>query len=556
VKDRIQRILDNSQAVIFYWKAEEDWPVDYVSKNIELFGYSEDDFLTGRIPYGSIIYSEDAARVAEEVACYTEERVDQFRQVYRIVDGQGQVRWIDDRTVIERNESGQPAYYLGTIIDISEQKAAEDYNQILGQVVDQTASGVYIFQSEGLGLSYLNQAALNYTGYSNEQALKLSANDIHLDTGSETLESLLLPLQDALTDKVVFEAKQLDKAGVVSFVEVSVQSLERDGTLLYVAVIRDVSKRKSVERSKAQQHAFVQNILDGLVENVMVIRTDYSIEWMNQSAQEKADMNLAADAMHPKCYEISHHRTTPCNGVDHPCPLKEVQKTGQTVKVIHNHGNHKGDHFVELIAKPLRNERDEIYAIVESAHDITQMIKTQEVLKERVDTMSYDASHDGLTDLPNRRLFSDLCDQALLRAKRLSAMMAVAFIDVDKFKGINDSLGHEAGDEVLVEVAARLQSCVRVTDTVARYGGDEFTLLLEGIHLHDDIVLIMRKIMEAFKEDIETCAGNVRVTLSAGVAISPQDGSERKTLIRHADLALYDVKIKSRNDFRFYDQLD
>jgi len=120
--ERIQAILKNSQAVIFYWKATEGWPVEYVSENISMFGYQAKDLLSGHTAYSSIVHPQDITRVGEEVEQYSKMHKDEFRQVYRLLDANGETRWIDDRTFIERDKDGNPAYYVGTIIDITQPK--------------------------------------------------------------------------------------------------------------------------------------------------------------------------------------------------------------------------------------------------------------------------------------------------------------------------------------------------------------------------------------------------------------------------------------------------
>ncbi len=555
---RILKIINNSQAVIFYWQAKEGWPVEFVSENIEMFGYTSEDFLTGRVSYASIIHPDDAERVGEEVVNYTETGQDKFRQVYRILDATGATRWVDDRTVIERNAAGEPEYYLGTIIDVGDQKEAEHYSFLLGNVVNQSTDQVYIFNSHNYKFTYLNKAALEHLGCSMLEALALRPDMIKQDMDLKELKSLLKPFKSNVSpqNKVTFETTHFHPDGSIFPVEVNIQLLEIEGLLQYVAVLRDISERRALQAERESQHAFVQRVLDGLADEVMVIHADYSLEWMNQSTKVKLNPEFVADLDNPKCYEVSHHRSTPCDGSDHPCPLRQVMKSKQSVSVIHNHGHDGQDKFVELVAKPLKNAQGEVYAVVESVHDITSLIQAQEALREQADTMSFQASHDGLTGLPNRRLYQDRLDQAIARALRLSSIMSVVFIDIDKFKDINDQLGHQSGDEVLVEVAKRLKTCLRASDTVARLGGDEFTLLLEGVNNKAELSVVMTKIMQAFEVPIETCAGPVMVSISAGLASFPEDATDRKTLIRNADLALYDVKVNGRRSFKFHDELN
>ena len=499
---RIKAILKNSQAVIFYWRAEDGWPVEYVSENVSLFGYQEQDFLSGRIPYSSIIHPDDIAQVFEEVTTYTQTKQDEFRQVYRVLDAQGKIRWIDDRTVIERDEAGHPAYYVGTIIDISDQKKAEQFSQLLGGLLNESSEEAYVFERDSLKFTYLNTAALNNIGFSLEEAKNLTPFDIKADLDFVDFKEKLANL-DASNQKnefVEFEAIMKRKDGSEYCADVKIQRVYIDGHAHFFAIVHDVSNRKYLEEQREKEHQFVQTVIDGVADSIMVIQPDYTVSMMNKAAKTMLDLAPIQNTDSPKCYEISHHRSKPCDGQSHPCPLHMVMQSKTTVSVIHNHGNSDKAHYVELTAKPLFNERHEVYSIVESSHDITSLIETQEQLIEQTAKMSHQAGHDSLTGLPNRRLFEDRLRQALLRSKRTIDCFAVGLIDVDKFKQINDTFGHFAGDEVLVEVANRLRNTLRTSDTVARLGGDEFTVIIESIHSVDGFKPIFEKLIAAFKD--------------------------------------------------------
>ncbi len=557
MNERIQKIMNNSQAVIFYWQAKEGWPVEFVSKNIERFGYNYSDFTSGRVKYTDIIHPDDAERIMDEVVNYTQRGMVDFRQVYRIFDGQGAVRWVDNRTTIERNDEGTVEYYLGTIIDITEQKEAEHYNTLLGSVVSQSSSEVYVFDRISLKFTYLNPAALKSCGLTMQAALALTPIDVKPEMDLAYFKQLIAPLtrKSAPLNRVSFETIQRRRDGSCYPADISVKLLDIDGQSQYVSVVRDISDIKALEHEREQQHAYVQNVLNGLSNEVMVIRPDYSLEWMNQATRVRMKSEWIADPENPKCYEVSHRRSAPCDGLEHPCPLKEVLKTKQEVTVIHNHGHDGVDHYVNLVAKPMFDEHGEVTSIVESAHNITSLIQLQDTLREQADKMSYQASHDSMTGLPNRRLFYDRLDESIKRNERLSAQIAVVFIDIDKFKGINDSMGHQAGDEVLIAVSNRLQACLRASDTVARLGGDEFTLIIEGIAEKKELAMVLHKVLLAFEAPVETSAGSIDVSLSAGVSMCPQDATDRKTLVRYADRALYDVKVLGRKAFKFFDEM-
>jgi len=162
------------------------------------------------------------------------------------------------------------------------------------------------------------------------------------------------------------------------------------------------------------------------------------------------------------------------------------------------------------------------------------------------------AYYDHLTCLPNRRLLQDRCQQALANAQRHGAEMALLFLDLDHFKPINDSLGHEIGDKVLKAVAARLTPCLREGDTVARLGGDEFVILLLNIAGEEDAASVAQKIIDTISEPIPMKGADLQVGGSIGISIFPKDGADYDALLKNADAAMYRAKETGRNNFQFY----
>lgn len=170
---------------------------------------------------------------------------------------------------------------------------------------------------------------------------------------------------------------------------------------------------------------------------------------------------------------------------------------------------------------------------------------------QRVEYLAY---HDGLTGLPNRSLFSKLLSQSIAQTYRNQRSLAVAFLDLDRFKQINDTLGHEAGDQLLQEVAVRLKACVRESDTVARLGGDEFVVLLPELAEEHYAANVARKILSAVNEAFLLLGQEFRVTASIGISIYPQDGLDEQTLTKNADIAMYQAKAEGKNNFQFYSE--
>ena len=169
------------------------------------------------------------------------------------------------------------------------------------------------------------------------------------------------------------------------------------------------------------------------------------------------------------------------------------------------------------------------------------------------ETINFQAYHDLLTKLPNRALLRDRLSLAISQARREDEMLAVMFLDLDRFKNINDSLGHMIGDELLQQVSTRLKSCLREGDTLARFGGDEFTLLLPKVgDKREDVSAIAQKITSILKDPFMIDGHELYVSVSIGIAMYPQDGNNMEALIKHADVAMYHVKGKGKNGYQFY----
>ena len=173
--------------------------------------------------------------------------------------------------------------------------------------------------------------------------------------------------------------------------------------------------------------------------------------------------------------------------------------------------------------------------------------------KELEEQLHHQAFHDALTGLPNRLLFSDRLGQALARAERRENLVAVLFMDLDNFKHVNDSLGHEAGDRLLVGVAERLRACLRPEDTAARLGGDEFTVLLEDVADASDAARVAGRIIEDLRVPFEVGGHEVLTAASIGIALDDRSRDRPADLMREADLAMYWAKSKGRARYEVFE---
>lgn len=181
---------------------------------------------------------------------------------------------------------------------------------------------------------------------------------------------------------------------------------------------------------------------------------------------------------------------------------------------------------------------------------VWRRIKERIAAEQRIHHMAH---HDALTDLPNRSLLCDRLDRAIARAQRHDTRIAVLYLDLDKFKMVNDTLGHHVGDELLKSVAARIEETIRDTDTVGRLGGDEFAIIAEDVATMDDVVILARRLVEVLARPHDIAGHSVVSAGSIGIAMTPDDGLEREVLLKNADLALYRAKAEGRGTFRFFE---
>jgi diguanylate cyclase (GGDEF)-like protein/PAS domain S-box-containing protein len=208
-------------------------------------------------------------------------------------------------------------------------------------------------------------------------------------------------------------------------------------------------------------------------------------------------------------------------------------------------GNRKATRHFEITAFPIDAEtwpQDD-----GTARDVTER-------KEAEAFINFQAYHDLLTRLPNRALFKDRLDLAITHARRSEQKLAVMFLDLDRFKVINDTLGHAMGDRLLQAVTHRLERCLRKGDTLSRFGGDEFTLLLPSINNHEDARQISKKLIKALREPFQLGNHEVFVGVSIGIATYPDAGESMDQLIQNADIAMYHVKARGKDDYQFFSE--
>ncbi len=318
------------------------------------------------------------------------------------------------------------------------------------------------------------------------------------------------------------------------------------GSYLVPQSLGQIIQRKAVEETlfieKNRAEITLNSISDAVIGTDMAGNIDYlniAAEKMTGWSRDEARGLPISKVMHIINGETREIERNPVELV-----LLENKPMGLTAGTILI--QHDGTEVsIEDSSAPIHDLGGQISGAVIVFHDIT-------VAQEMALKMAYLAQHDFLTSLPNRVLLNDRIMQAISLAKRNDSHLAVLFLDLDNFKYINDSLGHETGDKLLQSVAQALSACVRSSDTVSRQGGDEFVILLTQDKNSEDASLTANKILTALAMSHSIAKHKLHVTTSIGISVYPADGQDAETLIKNADTAMYHAKEKGRNNYQFF----
>ncbi|MES9943370.1 MAG: EAL domain-containing protein [Candidatus Thiodiazotropha sp.] len=334
----------------------------------------------------------------------------------------------------------------------------------------------------------------------------------------------------------------------------SVMHKDANGEKFCLMNLIDTTHRWKAEQAIAEERTFLQHVIDGIEDPVLVVNLDYKVLRMNNAAKRTA-VSLGLDPKSVHCYQVTHQRDQPCDTSEHPCPLDMVLKTHIPNRVVHTNVSETGvKRKYEVIASPLIDDDGQIVGIIETSHDVTEHLQLLDELKERELSYAHLAQHDSLTGLPNRLLFADRLSQAIHISHRHKTKFAVLFIDLDRFKEVNDSFDHACGDEVLKEVATRFLALFREEDTIARMGGDEFTVILTQLKHESNAAIVARKLLHTLKDPFEVQGQQLFLGASIGISIYPDHGETVDELVRNADSAMYQAKDAGRNTFNYYSE--
>ncbi|MDB5934784.1 MAG: hypothetical protein JWQ01_2128 [Massilia sp.] len=391
-------------------------------------------------------------------------------------------------------------------------------------IVDVNAAAVRLFRCDGRE-RMLGRALLDFS-------------PAEQPTGeSSTVREAALAAEALREGNQRYEWQYLACGGESFWAEVLLTSVAIGHERLSYAVIRDISQRKSTERTLTMAAQVFENCRDA----ILIIDSECHVVAVNQAFTDITGF-APADIIGG---EVPNLRS----GLHEPAFYQEIWD----YVAVHDHWegellcvrSNAEEYPVWVALTAIRDGAGRISNYMAILSDITDRKQVEEQTRHL-------AEHDFLTDLPNRVLFLDRLHQALATARRQHTKVAVMFLDLDRFKAINDSYGHQAGDVVLKEVAARLTRCVRGVDTVSRQGGDEFVVILADIGGADQAAHVAGSVMQAVAQPMTVFAHEVNLSASIGISICPSDGDDADTLLRHADVAMYHAKQNGRNAFRFF----
>ncbi|MBF0380636.1 MAG: diguanylate cyclase [Magnetococcales bacterium] len=499
--------------------------------------------------------------------------------------GFGVYRWIPAVTSLEEVERfSQELVKSYSRLEIHNCKLREERE--LSQSVSQTAHDAIISIDENGIISLWNSGAIKIFGYQAEEMIGRPISKLIPERYKQQHLAGIERVNSTGSSRVigsVMELPGVHKDGHEVHLEISIATWLQSGIRYYAAVMRNITKRKESEKDNErvqQSRIAISSLLKISLEPITLeeqlekaLNIILSVPWL--TLQSKGSIFLMDDEKN-ELVLVAHrgladHLLTACARIPMGyclCGRAAKEKT----LIYSDHMDHRhdvtfngiqphGHYCVPVLFQgkllgvvnsyiPDGHERNP-----EETEFLQAMANTMAGLIERKrmeERLAHVAHHDSLTGLPNRLLFIEHLTKQVARACRDKTQLAVLFMDLDRFKQINDTMGHDIGDLLLIEVAARIKTCLRDSDMIARLGGDEFTISLPVIKNHDDAGLVAKKIIAELGKPFFLKNFECNIGSSVGISILPSDGNSPDELLRKADIAMYVVKQDGRNNFQFY----
>jgi diguanylate cyclase (GGDEF)-like protein/PAS domain S-box-containing protein len=390
---------------------------------------------------------------------------------------------------------------------------------------------MWVFHRETLRFLAVNQAAIRQYGYSEAEFLGMTIVDIRPEETVADLMQDVARRHRGLQQPGVWKHRR--KNGAIVDVEVVCHDLEFQGTEAMLVAAYDVTARELAQEAARQAEEKYRAIFDNAVIGIFQHAPDGRPVSINRAFAQMHGYDSAEELL----AEVSNAAEQLF--VD-PRQMMEVTAAAAREGIVRGaeielYRKDRSRFWVMVNLRAVHDRAGKIVTFEGTAEDITN----RKAAEAQVNYLAY---HDALTGLPNRTLFMDRLETALAGARRKGEKLAVLFLDLDRFKNINDSLGHSFGDQMLKVVAARLKECVRAQDTVARVGGDEFLILLSEMEHEAEPALAARRILQAMGRTFVVHGRAMNTSCSVGVSIFPEHGADGETLIKNADAAMYCAK--------------
>ncbi len=414
----------------------------------------------------------------------------------------------------------------------------------LRDLVDNAADAFFIHDVKGKIVD-CNRAAYESLGYTQEELLSLSVGDVEETFVPHQMERMWRDMELGVPLEV--EGVHRRKDGSTFPVEVRVGLLEQEGDRLMFAIVRDVTKRKEYEEALRESEERFRQLFENSADAFFIHDRQGKILDCNTEACRVLGYRreeLLSKAVADVTVRVLSEEEKEARRGETLWERVMRGEPGQVVGFDQNELRRKdGSTFpVEVGVGSIQYRGGR--AIFATARDVTARRELEKKLR-------HEALHDPLTKLPNRALFMDRLEHALTQAKRRGGSVALLFLDLDDFKSVNDTLGHEAGDQLLISFGRRLHASVRAADTVARLAGDEFTVLLEHLSGEDEAILVVERILNNLRTPLWIKGRQVPVATSIGISYSapPSDPHE---LLNNADEAMYRAKKNGKGRYEVY----
>ncbi len=396
---------------------------------------------------------------------------------------------------------------------------------------------LFLLDEDGLYLEVMAQNDASLVRPESELKGQTLAQTFSADKADFFMQVIQQVLSSGQPQTIEYELEV--QAGLASFEGRMISagySVDGKKTVLYLA--RDITEKKRNER----RQKLLNTVMASATEGIVIVRADKKVLYVN-SAVEKITGFSEAELVNEGEGFLRHELD-----LDMCDDLCRAACAGDHLKrelVIHSKQGQASD--ILLSMDTLRDDNGEIEYFVGILTDISQ----QKEARRQIEHM---ATHDVLTGLPNRHLFEQRMQQMLSQAVRTQTMGALFFLDLDRFKSINDTLGHSFGDRLLIEVADRLQSVCHRADIVARFGGDEFVILVQQVETEQQAAQMAQKILALFDQKINQQQYELKISTSIGIVLFPGHGVDTEHLIKQADVAMYEAKKGGRNQYKFFAQ--